>query len=1130
MQPIDVNVDLDDALNVDISLAAPISVPITLAPDVIISVDVDAVGPAGPAGVGIPSGGTTGQILKKNSNTDYDTVWDTASGSGTVTSVNGTGANGVSVSGGPITSSGSLTIGLGAITPSSVAAVGTVTGSNLSGTNTGDQNLSGYAPLASPALTGTPTAPTATVGTNTTQLATTAFTVAQIASNDALDVHIAGPETITGTKTFTPAPILSNGLQTTAITPPAYAAGQLYFDSTTDALTFRNSDSNVSLQVGQEEWIRVVNNTGSTIANGAAIYLNGASSGMPTIALAQANAPGTTVVAGLTTESIANGATGFVTCIGNVNGIDTSAFTAGQTVYLSSTVAGGLTATAPSAPNYRYRVGIVGVSSASVGTIHVTPSTASLGNGTANQVFGINAAGTGQEVKTIQGTASQVTVTHTANTVTLSLPASINVPTTSSAATLTTARTIGILTGDITATGSTFNGSANNTNATTLATVNSNVGSFGSASQVMTQTVNAKGLTTAAANVSIQIAESQVTNLVTDLAAKQGTLTLTTTGGSGAATLVGNTLNIPIYSGGGGGSVTSVTSATTDATVANTTTTPAITIVGAPQTDITVTQTAHGFSLGTPVYWNGTAYVASKADAAANAGVEGLVSTVVNANSFILTENGGPITGLSGLTSGSIYYVSPTTAGALTATDPSTVGQVSKPVGKALSTTSLLVNIGRGVVIASVGAGTVTNTGGSLTSNSVMLGAGTNDSKVATDITSNGGGKLILGTAGTTAGILTLQNNTSGFIDIKAVVGTALGSSSWVVPAALSETFVGRATTDTFTNKDLTSGTNTFPTFNQNTTGSAATLTTSRTIGTLTGDVTSTGSGFNGSANNTNSTTVTRINGTALSGLATGILKNTTTTGVPSIAVAGTDYEVPLTFSTGLTRSTNTITVNTSQNIATLSNLTSNGSVQTTGGTGALSIVANTGTGSNVLATSPTLVTPVLGAATGTSIALGGGTALTTTNQTGTGNLVLASSPTIVTPTIASFTNATHTHTNAAGGGTLGATALALTVSTQTNAGTAAGSINYINLGGIKMAWGVSANQTSSAAGINYTITLPTSFFTTITSVVGTAANMTVDGRQYVAVGSFNTTTVTFGFISPGGAATTAVSWQVMGT
>ena len=36
--------------------------------------------------------------------------------------------------------------------------------------------------------------------------------------------------------------------------------------------------------------------------------------------------------------------------------------------------------------------------------------------------------------------------------------------------------------------------------------------------------------------------------------------------------------------------------------------------------------------------------------------------------------------------------------------------------------------------------------------------------------------------------------------------------------------------------------------------------------------------------------TVTKVNGVALSGLSTGLLKNTTTTGAPSIAIAGTDY------------------------------------------------------------------------------------------------------------------------------------------------------------------------------------------------------------------------------------------------
>ena len=45
-------------------------------------------------------------------------------------------------------------------------------------------------------------------------------------------------------------------------------------------------------------------------------------------------------------------------------------------------------------------------------------------------------------------------------------------------------------------------------------------------------------------------------------------------------------------------------------------------------------------------------------------------------------------------------------------------------------------------------------------------------------------------------------------------------------------------------------------------------------------------------------------------------------------------------------------------------------------------------------------------------------------DETGTGSLVFNTNPTIVTPTIASFTNATHNHTNAAGGGTLTSAAI----------------------------------------------------------------------------------------------------------
>lgn len=63
---------------------------------------------------------------------------------------------------------------------------------NTSGTNTGDQNLSTYAPLASPVLTGNPTAPTQTAGNNSTRVATTAYvdSAVGVVANNPLMVQI----------------------------------------------------------------------------------------------------------------------------------------------------------------------------------------------------------------------------------------------------------------------------------------------------------------------------------------------------------------------------------------------------------------------------------------------------------------------------------------------------------------------------------------------------------------------------------------------------------------------------------------------------------------------------------------------------------------------------------------------------------------------------------------------------------------------------------------------------------------------------------------------------------------------------------------------------------------------------
>jgi len=103
-------------------------------------------GSVGVPGAGVPSGGTTGQVLKKVSNTDYDTTWGTDLAS---------------------------------------AAWGTITGTLSSQTDL-QTALNLKADLASPALTGNPTAPTAATGDSDTTIATTAFVQQELAAGTAI--------------------------------------------------------------------------------------------------------------------------------------------------------------------------------------------------------------------------------------------------------------------------------------------------------------------------------------------------------------------------------------------------------------------------------------------------------------------------------------------------------------------------------------------------------------------------------------------------------------------------------------------------------------------------------------------------------------------------------------------------------------------------------------------------------------------------------------------------------------------------------------------------------------------------------------------------------------------------------
>lgn len=124
----------------------------------------------------------------------------------------------------------------------------------------------------------------------------------------------------------------------------------------------------VTLQVGQETQIHVVNKSGTSIPNGAVVYLTGAQGNRPTVALAEADVLDHSHAIAVATQTLDNNAEGFVTLLGLVRELNTSAFAEGAALYLSDTP-GGLTATAPT--SRVVRIGFVVRSHATVGAILV---------------------------------------------------------------------------------------------------------------------------------------------------------------------------------------------------------------------------------------------------------------------------------------------------------------------------------------------------------------------------------------------------------------------------------------------------------------------------------------------------------------------------------------------------------------------------------------------------------------------------------------------------------------------------------------------------------------------------------------------------------------------------------------
>jgi len=161
--------------------------------------------------------------------------------------------------------------------------------------------------------------------------------------------------------------------------------GRLTWSDADGTLNLGLKGGNVTLQVGQEEVVRVVNKTGANLLESqykAVRVRTAAEGGAQGQRLAVVNAQATmeiesSTTLGIVTEDIGINQEGFITTFGLVRNVNTTGALQGEdwddgdTLYLSPTTAGGLTKVKPISPDHLVIMGYVVYSHSSQGKIFV---------------------------------------------------------------------------------------------------------------------------------------------------------------------------------------------------------------------------------------------------------------------------------------------------------------------------------------------------------------------------------------------------------------------------------------------------------------------------------------------------------------------------------------------------------------------------------------------------------------------------------------------------------------------------------------------------------------------------------------------------------------------------------------
>ena len=257
---------------------------------------------------------------------------------GTVTSVTAQGSADISVTGGPITTSGTLYFGL---SDTSVTA-----GSYGNSTNVGQFSVDAKGRLTSAANV------------------PISITAGQVQGGFVTSLF--GKQGVITSLSY------ADFDTTSSVTP---ATGRLTWSPDNGTLDLGLSGGNVNALVGVDQHVLVLNPTGTAMTKGQAVVASGSSGTRLSVTFGLGNADSNTAeTLGLVAEPISNNQQGHIITKGLLRAVDTNAFNEGDILYISSVTRGALTNVRPIAPNHAVRIGYV-IKKAGVadGIIYVDP-------------------------------------------------------------------------------------------------------------------------------------------------------------------------------------------------------------------------------------------------------------------------------------------------------------------------------------------------------------------------------------------------------------------------------------------------------------------------------------------------------------------------------------------------------------------------------------------------------------------------------------------------------------------------------------------------------------------------------------------------------------------------------------